>query len=55
MMARQVASTETCLEHHNEVSIHDSAEAMGHYDGGALLPQLAHGLLYPVLCQAVQG
>ena len=43
------------LQDHNDISIHDGAEAMRNNESGPLLAQGRHGLLDAPLCQAIQG
>lgn len=50
-----ILHTRTDLQHHNDISIHDGAEAVRNNDGGPLLTQRCHGFLNAPLCQAVQG
>lgn len=50
-----ILQTRTDLQDHNDVSIHDGAEAVRNNDGGPLLAQRCHGFLDAPLCQAVQG
>ena len=50
-----VVHRRTDLQDHNDISIHDGAQAVRNNDGGPLLAQSCHGFLNAPLRQAVKG